>query len=65
MILEVTKNRENGLFNLDIDGERIIENSLQLSPIVSKIEQYLKLRFLAEVEQGGISGKLNKLWRGK
>jgi len=48
---------KNGRYQLKI-GDEIIMVHEKLSSIVSKIEQYLKMRFLADDKKGGLAGKL-------
>ena len=47
---------KDGLYNLAINNEQIISKEKQLSLIVQKIEQYLKMRYLKEEPVGFIKG---------
>jgi len=59
MRIDVTQYK-GGMYELKINDEMILKHP-KLSSIVSKIEQYLKMRFLAENKTGGLGEKLKGL----
>lgn len=61
--MDITVNKSSkGLYTLKIGDEEIMKDVKQLSSVVAKIEQYLKMRFLEETPEHPVKKALKGLF---